>query len=384
MPDPAPVSVDTPNVLDLRSILVTVRTDFLWRNADGSFDFHWISGAGGHVATNPGNGEPIAGATVELLRLHSGAILDTAITDASGQAFLETSQLPDGNYTVQITPKNWRNQLAGPEIAEDDPAPLPDRMYHPLEVAVSLAGGLIDIAVIDADVAYASLGNRIQPLWPAPVMPADHLPIDLKPIWMRKVRPTRSRTGDKIQMIVVHNTDGSIITGTINTFTGSLANGAQYVIDLNGHVIKFVKDHDIAVHAGGSWHGKSPNDIGIGIEVVHKEGETEYSRQQYASLIDLLNRLVNAYSIDPTQITGHSDVGTRGVVTQDFTAPDATVLDGHRDNDPGQVFQWGAPGTKRTWHDPAERHARRCLRQTLQWCGERRIETERQRCLTHV
>jgi len=138
----------------------------------------------------------------------------------------------------------------------------------------------------------------------------------------------------------VHNTDGNIATGAINQFKGPLQNGAHYLIDLNGHTIKFAKDHDFVVNAGGKWRGKNPNDTGIGIEIVHKEGDTEYTRQQYPALIDLLKRLVAAYGIDPVRIVGHSDVGTRGVVTQDFTAPDADFLDGGRDNDPGQVFRW--------------------------------------------
>ena len=41
MPDPAPVSVNTPNVLDLQFIMVSVRTDFRFVKKDGSIVFHW-------------------------------------------------------------------------------------------------------------------------------------------------------------------------------------------------------------------------------------------------------------------------------------------------------------------------------------------------------
>lgn len=344
MPDPAPVSVDTPNVLDLQFIVVTVRTDFRFEKFDGSVTFHWITGGAGAggTAASPGNGETIAGATVELLERNSGTVRDSATTDRNGQAALETSQLPDGTYIIKITPKNSRNELAGPGIAETDPAPLPDRMYHPLEVTVKLSHGSIETAVLDPDIAYAGLGNRIQPKWPPDTMPTDHLPIDLKPIWMRKPLAAPVRANEKIQMAVVHNTGGKIVTGTINKFISPVVDGAHYVIDLNGHIIKFVKDHEIAAHAGGKWKGRDPNPVSIGIEIVHDDSRDEYTRQQYAALMDLLDRLIAAYPIDRTQITSHSDVGTRiSVVAASLGKPiDLDLLEGDRDSDPGQEFQW--------------------------------------------
>jgi N-acetylmuramoyl-L-alanine amidase len=107
-------------------------------------------------------------------------------------------------------------------------------------------------------------------------------------------------------------------------------------------VIKFVRDHNIAAHAGGKWKGRDPNPVSIGIEIVHKEGPDEYTRQQYPALMDLLDSLIAAYPIDRTQITGHSDVGTRiPVVAASLGKPvDLDLLDGDRDNDPGQVFWW--------------------------------------------
>jgi N-acetylmuramoyl-L-alanine amidase len=333
MPDPAPLSVDTPNVLELQFILVSVRTDFRWKNDDGSIVFHW-------------GGEVIADATVELLQ--GGAVRDTAKTDSKGQATLETSQLPDGNYTVRITPKNSRNELAGPGIAENDPAPLPDRMYHPLDVTVKLSHGSIEQATIDSKIKYAGLGNRLQSKWPPDSLPTDHLPIDLKPIWMKAPRAAtaEARTTDQIKMIVVHNTGAdSVAVATIgpdiNTFLGGQTE-IHYLMDLNGHVIKFMKDHTKAIHAGGKWKGVSPNDVSIGIEIVHKEaGVHEYRDDQYSELLEFFDRVAGAYSIDHTQITGHSDVGTHIFAVAKVQANvDLDLLDGSRDQDPGQVFRW--------------------------------------------
>jgi N-acetylmuramoyl-L-alanine amidase len=336
-PDPAPLSVDTPNVLELQFILVTVRTDFRFEKPDGRIVFHWS------------DREAIPDATVELIGLNSGVVHDTATTDRNGQAALETSQLPDGNYTVRITPKNSRNELAGPGIAETDPAPLPNRMYHPLDVTVKLSGGLVELATIDTDVKYAGLGNFIQPKWPPDTLPTDHLPIDLKPIWMRAPRAAtaRARGDDQIKMVVIHNTGAdrvpeATIGPDINTF---LSGGSEihYLMDLNGHVIKFMKDHVIANHAGGKWKGLNSNAISIGIEIVHKEaGEHEYTRDQYLALPSFLERVQSAYGFDRTQLTGHSDVGTRipVVAASEGKPVDLDLLDSHRDQDPGQIFQW--------------------------------------------
>jgi N-acetyl-anhydromuramyl-L-alanine amidase AmpD len=337
MPDPAPLSYESPNVLDLQFIVVSVQTDFLGKKGDGTgMLFHWVGS------------EFIVHANVELLALNSAVALDSARTDAQGQAELETSQLPDGFYTVRITPDNSRNALAGPGIAEDPAeAPLPERMYHPLEVTVRLSRGSIAEATIKPEVKYAALGNRRQTVWPPHVLPTDLLPIDLKPIWMRAPRAAGAapRTDD-IKMVVVHNTGAdpvpvALIGYDIETFLSAPKppdyHEIHYLMDLNGHVIKFMKDSTVSFHAGpGNWKDQAPNDISIGIEIVHKEaGVHEYTPDQYASLLDLIGRLFAAYHFDRTQIVGHSDVGTQYKPT---VVP--YVLDGWRDQDPGQVFRW--------------------------------------------
>jgi N-acetylmuramoyl-L-alanine amidase len=347
MADPAPVSVNSPNALDLQFILVTVRTDFLGKKEDGTgILFHWRSGGGGHGSPDSalGNGEAISGATVDLLR-PNGVVVDSNVTDRQGHATLETSQLADGDYTVRIKPKDLRPDPAGPAIAEDDKN-LPQRMYNALEVHVKLSQGSIKEATIDGKIKFAGLGNRIQTKWPPETLPTDHLPIDLKPIWMLGYRAVvaASRRIQDIKLIVVHNTSSdsaavATIGSDLNTFISAPEPGnysdIHYMIDLNGHVIKFMKDKTVAFHAGGSWkHGES-NQISIGIEIVHKEsGVHEYTPDQYSALLDLIARLHVTYPFDPTQITGHSDVGTQA------HPQDRDLLNGNRDNDPGEVFRW--------------------------------------------
>jgi N-acetyl-anhydromuramyl-L-alanine amidase AmpD len=350
MPDPAPVSVNTPNVIDLQAIMVSVRTDFRFVKKDGSIVFHW-------------GGEEVKGATVELVA--GGRTVDQELTDHDGRAWLETSQLTEGDYIVRITPVNSRNEPAGPRIAERDPDPLPLRMYNPLEVTVHLAGGAVASASIDPKVKYAGLGNRLQKEWPPKTLPTDHLPIDLKPIWMRAPRRTDTKTRgiDEIQLFVIHNTSAdpfpeAWIGPDINTFIGNSAltvtipagteapGQIHYLMDFNGHVIKFMKDTEVAIHAGGKWHGRFTNAMSIGIELVHKEEKEsnhpplqldrdhvpEYTDDQYASLLDFISRLHDAYAFDRTQVVGHSDVGT--------TPAHVDLLVAGRDQDPGQVFRW--------------------------------------------
>ncbi len=266
----------------------------------------------------------------------------------------------EGNYTVRITPEHSFNELAGPRIAETDPDPLPLRMYHPLDVSVRLSGGMVQSALIEASVKYAGLGNRLQKEWPPATLPTDHLPIDLKPTWMRAPRRigTQTRHYDAIRLFVIHNTGAdsspeAFIGGDINQFivdstlTIAVENPARgqihYLMDFNGHVIKFMKDTEIAWHAGGKWHNQSSNDISIGMEIVHKEEKDsphqpdrnsvlEYTDDQYASLVDFLDRLHGAYPFDRTQMVGHSDVGT--------TLEHPDLLEAGRKQDPGQVFRW--------------------------------------------
>jgi N-acetyl-anhydromuramyl-L-alanine amidase AmpD len=334
-------------MLDLQFIKVSVRTDFRRRSHWREFDW---------------GGEPIPKAKVELAGSNSssGDVLASTLTDDHGWAALETSELADGNYTITITPENSRHNLAGPLIAEDpSEAPLPARMYHPLEIAVTLVGGLIADAKIDPGVRYAGLGNREQKQWPPAAFPVDLLPIDLKPIWIKSRfagAAGRWRADDKIQMVVIHNTAAdelpeAYIGPDINTFVPGTSE-IHYAMDFNGHIIKFMRDHDKANHAGGRWKGQDPNDVSIGIELIHKEEKPphrdrvlEYTDEQYASLNDFLTSLESAYrqfAFDRTRITGHSDVGTRihDVAVKEGLPVDRLLLDGWRDQDPGQVFRW--------------------------------------------
>ena len=102
-----------------------------------------------------------------------------------------------------------------------------------LDVTIHLSGGSVASASIDAQVKYAGLGNRLQQEWPPKSVPTDHLPIDLKPIWMRAPRRigTKTRHIDGIQLFIIHNTGADSVP---EAFIGP---------DINQFIVDFKRDH---------------------------------------------------------------------------------------------------------------------------------------------
>ena len=99
---------------------------------------------------------------------------------------------------------------------------------------------------------------------------------------------------------------------------------SHVLIRRDGEVIQYVSLNDRAWHAGVShFEGRERcNDFSIGIEL---EGEDTrlYTDQQYQSLIELSQKILNKYSeIDISRIKGHCDI-----------APG-------RKTDPGEAFDW--------------------------------------------
>lgn len=158
-----------------------------------------------------------------------------------------------------------------------------------------------------------------------------------------------SRGNYPLDMIVVHHIgskNGKIynINGTITWFTdinahknkdtGKIENqvSAHYIIPRAPHngndLYQFVKDTDIAYHAGESqWiiNGKVRNFINrysIGIEMEGDGNVIEYTDYQYDVLSWLVKNLMNQYNIPVANVVGHEDI-----------APKRKV-------DPGKLFDW--------------------------------------------
>ena len=159
----------------------------------------------------------------------------------------------------------------------------------------------------------------------------------------------KSRGNYPLDMIIIHHIgskNGKLfsIEGTITWFTsidahknpqtGAIENqvSAHYAIPRTTHtdydVVQFVKDIDIAYHAGDSqWvvDGKTRkfiNSYSIGIELEGDGNLVEYTDYQYSTLIELVKSLADRYKIPENNIVGHEDI-----------APSRKI-------DPGKLFDW--------------------------------------------
>ncbi len=131
-----------------------------------------------------------------------------------------------------------------------------------------------------------------------------------------------------ISVLVMHYTGMKTGAAALDRLCESAAKvSAHYCIEEDGTLHKLVEESHRAWHAGlGCWQGETDvNNISIGIELVnkgHKYGYTTFPDEQINQLIDLSQRIIEKYAINPDNIIGHSDL-----------APD-------RKEDPGELFPW--------------------------------------------
>ena len=288
---------------------------------------------------------------------------------------LTTSGLPDGNHLLILEPmENARKSQApvGPDLAEGLPDPLPERIYRPIHIEITTVGGALGAGSVRvrpcllADGSVETTHTRIAAngiRWGANIAWANNdvyqqnsrqLLIDVQPVWMRcdHDRPPGElnhipainvyRPTSNLDLIVVHYTSGSRITGALSSFLGHPPGGAKpasanYIINIDGHIVKMVRDTWKSCNVGGSiWGrrrhyspGQSNNDHSIGIEIVH-EGGTPYRGEQFDALAGLLDRTLQRYpSIGRHRVIGHSDLGSNNP---------AYIIG--RKADPGPEFEW--------------------------------------------
>jgi N-acetyl-anhydromuramyl-L-alanine amidase AmpD len=122
----------------------------------------------------------------------------------------------------------------------------------------------------------------------------------LKPIVKFIKSPNfNSRNGTKIDMIVMHFTDGPSAQGAINRFLDRNEQvSAHYIIDRGGTIYQMVEDGDKA------WHAKAANPRSIGIEHVAVAGQQMAPAQTTAS-VALVRWLMASYGIKRSGIVGH-------------------------------------------------------------------------------
>jgi hypothetical protein len=122
-----------------------------------------------------------------------------------------------------------------------------------------------------------------------------------KPVIKRFIRSPNysSRNGVKIDMVVMHFTDGPNAQGAIDRFLDQSAQvSAHYIIDRNGDIYQMVADDDKA------WHALAANPRSIGIEHVAVENQM-MSPEQERSSVALVGWLIATYSIPLSHILGH-------------------------------------------------------------------------------
>lgn len=125
--------------------------------------------------------------------------------------------------------------------------------------------------------------------------------------------------------VIIHHTAQNSCEQTLKTFTvkGNREVSAHYVICKDGTVHHMLNDLLRAHHAGVSRWGNSTdlNSSSVGIE-LDNNGFEHFTAAQINSLLILLGRLKNAYSIPSANFIGHGDI-----------APT-------RKNDPNWRFPW--------------------------------------------
>lgn len=123
-----------------------------------------------------------------------------------------------------------------------------------------------------------------------------------------------SRSGEKqnkIENIIVHwvgNANSSAIANR-NYFenlkdTHKTYASSQYIIGLNGEIIRNIPENEVAFHSGSY----SMNRKSIGIETCHPDWEGKFNESTYNSLVELCADICKRYGLDTSAIIRHYDV----------------------------------------------------------------------------
>lgn len=161
----------------------------------------------------------------------------------------------------------------------------------------------------------------------------DKLRIDWKPNFIktanRKIVATKANN-----VLVLHRTGGTDIRSAINTFLNPGTKvSPQYLIDVDGFVVKLAHEADICNHAGRAfWDGATNlNDTSVGIEIVHG-GNASFPNAQYDSILRLVREIRAASpTITRQRVVGHMEIA---VGSADRT------LSSRRIDDPSEFFEW--------------------------------------------
>src|SRR5271165_5274547 len=102
-----------------------------------------------------------------------------------------------------------------------------------------------------------------------------------------------SRQGEKIQRLVLHNTDGPLAGSLARLKDPAAQVSAHYVVDRNGDIYQLVDDSSTAWHSGD----KTVNQQSIGIEVVAWSTTKGMAAPQEVSVVALAKFILGAYTV---------------------------------------------------------------------------------------
>jgi len=223
--------------------------------------------------------EPISG----LVRLQAGSTSRIAALDGSpnGLAAITTTGL-SGRYEVTVFPeyhncddpagptlntcRNPTQQASGEIAFRTVPLHQATYVYRPFSVAIELRNGRIvsvddpydppSILSSNIGATHGRVGNHY-----AEEPKTDLLPISLKPIWWKHAAfrglASYARPASRdVDMVIVHCTGGSKIGRAMSEWdrrwSQGTRSGAQYLIDIDGHIVKLMYDEEEVGSVGGT------------------------------------------------------------------------------------------------------------------------------------
>lgn len=141
--------------------------------------------------------------------------------------------------------------------------------------------------------------------------------------YARRWTGTTNFTFRRPNFVIIHHTAQDSCDQTLRTFTLRRTQvSAHYVICKDGTVYHMLHDYFRAHHAGVSKWGNSTdiNSSSIGIE-IDNNGFEAFTEAQINTLLQLLDRLKNAYSIPTANFIGHGDIAPTRKVDPNWLFP---------------------------------------------------------------
>jgi N-acetylmuramoyl-L-alanine amidase len=115
-----------------------------------------------------------------------------------------------------------------------------------------------------------------------------------------------SREQERIQFLVLHNTDGPFADSLAHLKNPASRVSAHYIIDRTGYIYQLVPDAQTSWNSGD----KRMNQQSIGVEVVASEALQNFALVQESALVALAKFLMDAYDLPVSNVILHRAVSS--------------------------------------------------------------------------